>query len=681
MEKEVNGKSKKVKSSVDKENNKVGKNKENNSNSKTKVKKISEKENKKRETEEKSSNINKEEIAKIKSIDKEAEKIEKRENVNKKYLVWGIIFLIITLILSLIMFNTKKANPDEAVAFINVRDEGVYSNIDVDLMSYSIDDDYSKDTIHIVVEDNNFYLVKLKFEDWDKTSEIRDYTYSSSISSKPESIMLYGKSVKIDEETKELAIKAYNKFGTSTNITEDNFDTYFGSYYLDTSLEPNGDTRAFLGIAIMISLTLSTIFLVKYFKTKEKFILYTTIFLALSWVMFFVINSTDDFEDTLMVMVGFYLIIVATIVFIYSLITGKNANKPTAISKNNQSTTTLNAPLATNVLKTKLKENEYTDKSKEKILQMIYEKFEQFLKDYRIFLLFFSGWESSYTNADEDADKMRFVDYSEQEFKGSLFARMIINSTDEEKEKTIEFIRNIDSDIVDDLETEFNLDKEKLKNKMEADKTDYINKNYSGFDFDKWQKQAFHELLRMKDSGWELTEEIWREFIINIENAFNAYVEPVTPLNLLGEYKKTVSENASSSNLKAFYMFYLPIGIIIVMVIDFLKAIFSPQEESIVMSCGWWSLAIFIVLIIWACVGNEGRNTTCSKCKKWGSLTLVKDTIIASENAIRNRTETDRNGRQYTRQVMVRVDKHKLEYVCNHCGSEETRYSTTEREL
>ena len=672
MEKEINSKSKKVKSSVDKENN---------SNSKTKKQKTEEKNNKKQANEEKSSNTNKEEIAKIKSIDAEVEKTEKKEIINKKYPIWGIIFLIITLILSLIMGNTKKNNPDDSLSFINVNDEGVYSSIDVNLMSYSIDDNYSKDTIHIVFEDNNFYLAKLKFEDWDKTSEIRDYTYSNSSAPRPKSITIYGKSVIIDDETKELAIKAFNRLGTNINITEDNFDDYFGSYYLDTSLEPNGDTRAFLGIGIMISFTLSIIFFVKYLKTKEKFILYATLFLALCWIMFFVINSANDFEDNLMVIIGFYSIIVATMVFIYSLMAGKNDKKPTEVSKNNQSTTTLNAPLAANVLKAKLKENEYTGKSKEKILQMIYEKFDQFLKDYRIFLLFFSGWESSYTNANKDDDKMCFVDYSEQEFKGSLFAKMIINSTDEEKEKTIEFIRNIDSDIVDELESEFDLDKEKLKNKIEADKTDYINKSYSGFDFDKWQKQAFHELLRMKDSSWELTEEIWREFIINIENAFNAYVEPITPLNLLGEYKKTVSENASSSNLKAFYMFYLPVGIIIVMVIDFLKGIFSPQGESIVMACGWWSLAIFIILIIWACIGNEGRNTTCSKCKKWGALTLVKDTIIASENAIRNRTETDKNGRQYTRQVMVRVDKHKLEYVCNHCGSEETRYSTTEREL
>ena len=104
MEKEINSKSKKVKSSVDKENN---------SNSKTKKQKTEEKNNKKQANEEKSSNTNKEEIAKIKSIDAEVEKTEKKEIINKKYPIWGIIFLIITLILSLIMGNTKKNNPDD----------------------------------------------------------------------------------------------------------------------------------------------------------------------------------------------------------------------------------------------------------------------------------------------------------------------------------------------------------------------------------------------------------------------------------------------------------------------------------------------------------------------------------------------------------------------------------------
>ena len=246
--------------------------------------------------------------------------------------------------------------------------------------------------------------------------------------------------------------------------------------------------------------------------------------------------------------------------------------------------------------------------------------------------------------------------------------------------KTKKFLRNINEEIYEVLENATKFDKEKIKLYLKEHDAegDLANAN-----FDAWRKAAFNLYTKIENvnadkSKFSLKQEEWNQFLADVENAYRAYVGPQNSIDLLGQYGKTSVENANSASNISLFAFWLPLFLIIAMVIKFFMELLG--EEGIVLSGGWWSLGFFVVLIIWVSIGNSGRYCTCANCHKWNSLKLDGDYIIDSRDTWKTKKYYE-NGRNYSKQVPIRVEKHEEHYTCEHCGNKEIKYRTTEREL
>ena len=57
------------------------------------------------------------------------------------------------------------------------------------------------------------------------------------------------------------------------------------------------------------------------------------------------------------------------------------------------------------------------------------------------------------------------------------------------------------------------------------------------------------------------------------------------------------------------------------MVILFFMELFG--DGGIIIDCGWFSVGLFIILVIWAAIGANGKECTCPTCGKWDALKLL----------------------------------------------------------
>lgn len=403
-------------------------------------------------------------------------------------------------------------------------------------------------------------------------------------------------------------------------------------------------------------------------KEGKELTIFSVIFLVFSWIMFFVMNTATDFENDTLVIFGFILIIAATAIFIYCLLKNnklvESQNTTMPETKTNNNTTIQRKEL--------LATNEFTNLTKEKILQLSYEKYEEYMEKYSYFSIFFSDYHAIWKNS-EQKEKRKYSKKAEFDFTKSLFMYILLNTNQADEKKTIKFLKNLDADVMDDIKEEFEYDHDLMQKEATEDSDLFV-----GLDFNKWKKTIFHQLTRMKDSGWDLTDEIFKGFIKDIENGYNAYVAPEKPLDILGDYCKTSSDNERDASTKKIYMFILPIVLIIAMAVLFLIELFG--DGGFITDGGWWSVGVFVILIIWAGIGSSGNANTCSLCKKWNALELVGDEIIDSRDSWRTETKYV-NGRSYSHQVPIRIERHKEYYKCRHCGEREIKYRDTEHRL
>lgn len=116
--------------------------------------------------------------------------------------------------------------------------QGLYFVFDTDMCAY------------IVCLDNNRFETEF--------SEIYEYTFSES-REVPTPGVVEGYAMPIDEGLKDIAIEEFNLLWNDEVLTEENFEGYFGAYYLDTTYQPGAEESSvstalagifFLGIAI-----------------------------------------------------------------------------------------------------------------------------------------------------------------------------------------------------------------------------------------------------------------------------------------------------------------------------------------------------------------------------------------------------------------------------------------------
>jgi len=261
------------------------------------------------------------------------------------------------------------------------------------------------------------------------------------------------------------------------------------------------------------------------------------------------------------------------------------------------------------------------------------------------------------------------MELAEKQFYMSLFLYCYKNI--DQSEKTKEFFRNIYPNLIDGV---LEMSEEDLKildyNHYEQIISDIISLTMR-------MKKQREESQTQKDfnrESYQMYDEI-EPYLLFLEESYNRYVKPEKELNILLNHQVNRGNNQGEASSKAWTHFYLPIVLIIAMVILFFMELFG--DGGIIIDCGWFSVGLFIILVIWAAVGANEKECTCPTCGKWDALKLQSDRIIDSKDTWRTKTEYI-NNRRIEKQVAVRIDLHEQHYICENCNNETVKYVNKE---
>ena len=261
------------------------------------------------------------------------------------------------------------------------------------------------------------------------------------------------------------------------------------------------------------------------------------------------------------------------------------------------------------------------------------------------------------------------MELAEKQFYMSLF--LYCYQKIDQSEKTKEFFRNIYPNLVDSV---LEMSEEDLKildyNHYEQIISDIISLTMR-------MKKQREENQTQKDfdcESYQMYDEI-EPYLLFLEESYNRYVKPEKELNILLNHQVNRGNNQGEASSKAWTHFYLPIVLIIAMVILFFMELFG--DGGIIIDCGWFSVGLFIILVIWAAVGANEKECTCPTCGKWDALKLQSDRIIDSKDTWRTKTEYI-NNRRIEKQVAVRIDLHEQHYICENCNNETVKYVNEE---
>ena len=587
--------------------------------------------------------------------------VSKIKMKNGSVLICGFFCILLGLILFLVIYPKSLRN-DSIKDFSNTDTNLSYSKLSVEIVSSPLLVDDNNGTFYLVSDGEQFYVAKFGIDEYIETEKIRDYT-SSSIGTKPAPVTIYGTPAAFTDDVISKAIDYYNAYDLPTYLTKDNFSSVFGYYYLDTTVSsPNNSVLLAFAFCTIETIGLAFIFI--YLVRCGKALTFSIIFFIGSWFILIAINMPDDFENTSFLLAGLYFLVLATIVMIYFIVK-KNKVVDGKFELSNEKVEPVKSE--------KVLDNIYLEKTDDEILQTIYDEYEKFFREKDVNFAYCGGYDLSIHRDEPFEEKSKIIEIAKSEFVMSLFVYILLQANEKEQKKAIKFLKNIDDDYLDEIKENFGLKHENLKEALS--KTGSL---FAAYDYCEWRKSVFYKIIEMRDYDWNLKEEEFINFLTNLQNAYNAFVKPENNLNLLGDYTKTSSENAKAASTINIFAFWLPLVLIVLMVICFFIELFG--DGGILFKGGWWSVVVFVVLIIWAAIGNDGRYCTCSNCKKWGSLKLEHDYIIDSYDTWKTKTITE-NGRNYTKQVAVRIDKHEEHYVCQYCGNKETKYRETETEL
>lgn len=175
-----------------------------------------------------------------------------------------IIFLLVAIcaVMVYLIFEIPELIKKEPKNMLEVVEEGLYDNevyddeyaeLDVEMLTdriaYSTDEDNITEDYYIAFDSEGYpYIVRLTVNEFLKLEQINDYTYGE-IEEKPHSVVISGITKKIPDELKEIVITGYNELYQEEIVSEENFENYFGSIYLDTG---KGPYDLYEGICCMI---------------------------------------------------------------------------------------------------------------------------------------------------------------------------------------------------------------------------------------------------------------------------------------------------------------------------------------------------------------------------------------------------------------------------------------------
>ena len=202
---------------------------------------------------------------------------KKRENNIVLKLFICLIYLGIISVLficSYRLFQEKK----NILSWEEVESVEDYTYLDIYKMSEKFA--YQEDTnigIHFAIqkEENgqwHTYLIAINENQYDKFKALIDYAYERT-TKEPDPIRVYGYPVNTKKELKDLAIKHLPDFLPVENeivITEENYDTYLGNSYLDTTQEKKEKFSILLCVSLMLLFTVVVLFLLTILDRGKK---------------------------------------------------------------------------------------------------------------------------------------------------------------------------------------------------------------------------------------------------------------------------------------------------------------------------------------------------------------------------------------------------------------------------
>lgn len=163
-------------------------------------------------------------------------KVRLKRSIIKNFLILIIFSFILSFLFSAtyyIYMNARKIDK------YNKKTEE-YSYLEIEKMSDKFAEIENRELHFARDKYGALYIIAINSKEIDKYKAMIEYTYGRGEKTKP--IKLYGLPVKVNKELKELVMSNINKFLSSKeqiNINDKNYEEYFPSTFLDTTIKEN----------------------------------------------------------------------------------------------------------------------------------------------------------------------------------------------------------------------------------------------------------------------------------------------------------------------------------------------------------------------------------------------------------------------------------------------------------
>lgn len=176
-------------------------------------------------------------------------------------ILWAVLGLVM-LVLPMAVFISEWGNGKDREEDIYAFDVAEYSEsrqfVEFEMISYPFASFELNDTqglYFVFDEDMCTYIVCMNNNRLEEEfAEIYEYTFSDTVEA-PKVGRVEGYSMEIDEEIRDIAIEEFNYMWGEEIATEQNFEEYFGNYYLDTTYIPNASEESLFTRILTLAFT------------------------------------------------------------------------------------------------------------------------------------------------------------------------------------------------------------------------------------------------------------------------------------------------------------------------------------------------------------------------------------------------------------------------------------------
>lgn len=214
------------------------------------------------------------------------EQIVKKGKKTAKWIIWGYVLCIVAIIGSAfwIAYREENETPEpmdfttdgaigmEIDQYVYLDVQGLTSEVAI---YGDVDNEYSSenDRYYIALNQGYMYIVDLDFDTIDLLKPWQDYLYSEEENpTQPEPVKIYGMTESISSELKQMILDYYNEGLTEElQLTESDFENYFGSVLLNVRREPvDTSLQALIIVAAVCTIIVTFIIHIAMFVEKNR---------------------------------------------------------------------------------------------------------------------------------------------------------------------------------------------------------------------------------------------------------------------------------------------------------------------------------------------------------------------------------------------------------------------------